>query len=460
MDNYIKLELIGRGGNGNKVYLVKDLNTGVKYALKRIHLDFTEAKEKEKNENEIEIFKSLNHPNLIQYITSFYDKKKRLCIIMEYADNGDLYSIVKNHRQTKKHINEDLIWKFVLQIFQGIKYIHSKKIIHRDIKCQNIFLTNNGTIKIGDFGISRLLKNTVDDFAKTPIGTPYFLSPEICSGSKYNFKIDMWMIGCVLYELATLRKPFEAPSIPELVEKIKNQDFIPISKIYSNELQFLIEKLLNKDPLNRPSIKEVLNFDFIVNKMKKYGFTQVYDEKWNECPNYVTEGELKKSPTYTLFNLKMDNLNQYQENNIKEEDEKKINVLESKNSIISTIEDKNFFQDELKNHINVTNKKSGKNNNIIELNFEETMNSTTEMNKKQTTPFEVIKGKLSIQYDFLVTKLGKENMEKFIKLIENKKKDINNINDDIKNIFGEDINEKNITKLKSLAKKIVKECYS
>ena len=68
------------------------------------------------------------------------------------------------------------------------------------------------------------------------------------------------MIGCVLYELATLRKPFEAPSIPDLVEKIKNQNFIPISKNYSNELQFLIEKLLNKDPQNRPSIKEVLNF--------------------------------------------------------------------------------------------------------------------------------------------------------------------------------------------------------
>ena len=455
MDNYIKLELIGRGGNGNKVYLVKDLNTGVKYALKRIHLDFTEAHEKEKNENEIEIFKSLNHPNLIQYITSFYDKKKRLCIIMEYADNGDLYSIVKKHQQTKTYINEDLIWKFVLQIFQGIKYIHSKKIIHRDIKCQNIFLTKNGTIKIGDFGISRLLKNTVDDFAKTPIGTPYFLSPEICSGSKYNFKIDMWMIGCVLYELATLRKPFEAPSIPDLVEKIKNQNFIPISKNYSDELQFLIEKLLNKDPQNRPSIKEVLNFDFVVNKMKKYGFTKIYDEKWNECPNYVTEGELKKSPTYSLFNLQMDNLNKYQE---KEENEVKINVLESKNSINTTIEDKNFFQDELKNHINVSHKKSGKNNNIIELNFEETMDSSIE-NKKTQKPSDIIKGKLFLQYDFMKTILGQENMEKIIKYIEDKKGDLKDIDDEIKNIFGDDINEKNILKLKNFANKIIKGCY-
>ena len=457
MDNYIKLELIGRGGNGNKVYLVKDLNTGIKYALKRIHLDFTEAKEKEKNEHEIEIFKSLNHPNLIQYITSFYDTKKRLCIIMEYADNGDLYSIVNKHRQTKTYISEDLIWKFTLQIFQGIKYVHSKKIIHRDIKCQNIFLTKNGTIKIGDFGISRLLKNTVDDFAKTPIGTPYFLSPEICSGSKYNFKIDMWMIGCVLYELCTLRKPFEATSIPDLIEKIINQSYIPISKNYSDELKFLIEKLLNKDPQIRPSIKEVLNFDFVVNKMKKYGFTKIYDEKWNECPNYVTEGELKKSPTYSLFNLQMDNLNKYQEN--KEENDNKNKDFDSKKSI--TIDDKNFFQDELKNHINVSKKKSGKNNNIIVLNFEETMDSTknVQINKKET-PSEIVKGKLSIQFDFIVTVFGKENTEKFIKNIENKNGDLKNIDEDIKNIFGEDINEKNISKIKNFAKKIVKACYN
>ena len=297
-DNYIKLEFIGKGQGGTLVNKVKSLINKEYYALKKITVDYNNEKQNECNKNEIEIFKTLNHPNLIKYVTS-YIKKGTLNIIMEYADGGDLTNQIKKYKNENKKIEEDLIWYWFLQICQGIRYMHSKKIIHRDIKCQNIFLTKENIVKLGDFGISKVLEHTYD-FSKTPLGTPYFLSPEICSGSKYNFKIDMWMLGCVLYELTTFRKPFDGKTIVELIEKIQTKDILPIPKTYSDDLKNLISKLLCKNPNNRPSIKEVLEYDFIINKMNKFGFTKRYID-WNEC--YIDDNISKNSPYYSLFNL-------------------------------------------------------------------------------------------------------------------------------------------------------------
>ncbi len=301
-DEYIKTDFIGKGSGGTLVYKVKSLNNGQYYALKKVTIYFNNEGKNDESKNEIEIFKTLNHPNLIKYETS-YIKKGTLNIIMEYADGGDLTNQLKKHKNENKKIDEDLIWYWFLQICQGIRYMHSKRIIHRDIKCQNIFLTSEGIIKLGDFGISKLLEHSFD-YSKTPLGTPYFLSPEICSGSKYNFKIDMWMLGCVLYELTTFRKPFEGKTIPELMDKIINREVLPIPKSYSEDLKTLISKLLCKSPNNRPSIKEVLGYDFIINKMNKFGFTKRYID-WNEC--YIDDNISKNSPYYSLFNLRFFN---------------------------------------------------------------------------------------------------------------------------------------------------------
>lgn len=238
----------------------------------------------EKDKNEINILKSLYHPNLIFYKEDFIEHNA-LHIIMEYAEGGDLAKIVSDAKKGKKTISEEMIWKWFLQLAQAIRYMHSKHVIHRDIKCQNIFLTKNLDAKLGDFGISKMLFSTGDK-AVTFLGTPYFLSPEMVQHDQYNYKVDVWMLGCVMYELTCLEKPFLSNGMMGLFKKILNEDIKPINQFYSNDLRELIAKLLLKDPNQRPSIKDVLNFPVVINKMKEFGYDKKYDD-WNKCPNHV-----------------------------------------------------------------------------------------------------------------------------------------------------------------------------
>ncbi|MCQ2819034.1 MAG: serine/threonine-protein kinase Nek [archaeon] len=220
--------------------------------------------------NEIKIFAKLQHKNLIQYKTSFQYKRNKYCIVMEYADDGDLTNKIASYKKAGKYIEENIIWNWFLQICCGLNYIHSLKIIHRDIKSQNIFMMKNGEVKLGDFGISKVLKNTFD-FAQTSLGTPYFLSPEICLGKPYNFKCDIWMLGCVLYEMITLNRPFEGCNLPVLMKNILTSEAPEISSNYSRELRGLVTMLLKKKQEERPSLKDILSFDNVIEKAKEFG---------------------------------------------------------------------------------------------------------------------------------------------------------------------------------------------
>eukprot|EP00923_Selenidium_pygospionis_P037146 GHVN01065092.1.p1 GENE.GHVN01065092.1~~GHVN01065092.1.p1 ORF type:complete len:379 (+),score=60.46 GHVN01065092.1:123-1139(+) len=137
------------------------------------------------------------------------------------------------------------------------RYMHEKHVLHRDLKPHNFFLNSNGRIKIGDFGIARLLESTCA-FANTQIGTPYYLSPEICGGSPYTFSSDIWSLGCVLYEMTNLKLPFAASDLKTLMGKITSTDLTsPISSVYSPELRSLCLSMLNKDSAQRPSAEQI-----------------------------------------------------------------------------------------------------------------------------------------------------------------------------------------------------------
>ena len=157
-----------------------------------------------------------------------------------------------------QYFTESQILDWFTQICLAMKHVHDRKILHRDLKNQNIFLTKDNTIKLGDFGIARILSNTREK-AKTMVGTPYYLSPEIIENKPYNFSSDMWSLGVVLYELCTLKPPFNAENLKYLALKIVKGIYNPIPAQYSKDLRKLIEVLLKKDVNSRPTVNEILS---------------------------------------------------------------------------------------------------------------------------------------------------------------------------------------------------------
>lgn len=156
---------------------------------------------------------------------------------------------------------------WLTQMCLGMKHIHDRKIIHRDIKTQNIFLTKDEIVKIGDFGIAKVLSFTRQK-VKTIIGTPYYLSPEIIENKPYSFQTDIWSIGIVLYELLCKKPPFDGNSLQFLALKIVRGNYAPISSFYSKDMTELVSKLLKTSALSRPSVNEILSFLFLIQKTR------------------------------------------------------------------------------------------------------------------------------------------------------------------------------------------------
>uniref|UniRef100_A0A673CTR3 non-specific serine/threonine protein kinase n=1 Tax=Sphaeramia orbicularis TaxID=375764 RepID=A0A673CTR3_9TELE len=187
---------------------------------------------------------------------------------MEYCDGGDL--LKKINMQRGVPFTEEQVMDWFVQICLGLKHIHDKKVLHRDIKSQNIFLTSGGMkAKLGDFGIARMLNNTME-LARTCVGTPYYLSPEICENRPYNNKTDIWSLGCVLYELCTLRHPFEGSSLRQLVSKICRGRYSPVPSRCSYDLRQLITQLFKVNPRDRPSVSSVLRRPFVEKHISKH----------------------------------------------------------------------------------------------------------------------------------------------------------------------------------------------
>lgn len=263
LSDFKKVKVIGEGSYGQAVlYTDKD---GQQVIIKEISLGNLSKAEAEAVQKEIRILRALHHPNIVEYRGSFVERK--ICyIVMEFADGGDLCDKIEG--AGGKHFTEDQILDWFTQICLALKHCHDRKILHRDLKTQNIFLTSKGLVKLGDFGIAKELERTTQ-LAKTAIGTPYYLSPEICSGKAYNAKSDVWSLGCVLYELCTLQHPFDANNINALVVKIVKNEPAPISREYSPELQALIKMCLNKLPKNRPTVGQLLNHDLVKSRIPK-----------------------------------------------------------------------------------------------------------------------------------------------------------------------------------------------
>ena len=269
--DYIIKQTLGKGTYGI-VYKVQKINTNSVYVIKQIPLSGLSEKERNEVEQEAKILHLINSNYVVKYYDSFKENEN-LNIVMEYCDGGDLNDFLIEKKKFGQPLEEPFIWKIFIKITIGLADIHKLKILHRDLKTLNIFLKQNFDIKIGDLGVAKVLSK--NNFARTVIGTPYYLSPEICEEKPYNDKSDVWALGCILYELCTFKHPFEARSQGALILKILNNKPEPINNTFSKELNNIIYMLLDKNYDKRPSCIEILKNNMVISKIKSLGLSEL-----------------------------------------------------------------------------------------------------------------------------------------------------------------------------------------
>ncbi|GMF12109.1 unnamed protein product [Phytophthora lilii] len=243
-------------------------------------MELLSAKERDQSFREVELLAKLKHPNVVEYNENFVVDNV-LYIVMAYCDGGDLADKIKEQQKIREGvvgpdcnpadprgyfpISQVLDW--FVQMAMAIKYLHGQRVLHRDLKTSNVFLTTENVVKLGDFGIAKTLDSTLDQ-ASTVVGTPYYMSPEVCESKPYSYASDVWSLGCVLYEMLALRHAFDAPNILTLILKIVQQDFAPVPPHYDKEVTELLCKLLDKDPERRPSMEEIFAMPYIRRHMQ------------------------------------------------------------------------------------------------------------------------------------------------------------------------------------------------
>ena len=250
-------EFFNKLGEGafSVVYKVKRKSDNETYALKQVKLGSLSRKEKENALNEIRILASLDHVNIIGFKEAFLDDKlSLLCIVMEFAENGDLYNLISKSKAQRAAIPESEIWSILSQTLQALHCLHSSSILHRDIKSANIFVTSSKVVKLGDLNVSKVMKQGL---AYTQTGTPYYASPEVWKDQPYNSASDIWSLGCVIYELAALVPPFNGRDMSALSRSVIRGIYSDPAGV-SKDLAKVIRAMLQVNPGLRPSAKDLL----------------------------------------------------------------------------------------------------------------------------------------------------------------------------------------------------------
>lgn len=300
LDDFEVLQEIGNGSFG-KVYKIMRKRDQKIMVWKVIHFGSMSSKERESLVTEVNIIKDLNHPFIIRYYDRVIDRnRKNIHIVMEYCASGDLSQYIKSMRRESRYFDEETIWRLFSQLCMAIKACHCRtsiadpsgvvdstasskcpspsspneqqqyssspsssstktggRIIHRDLKPGNIMLDEEYNVKLGDFGLAKILSNS-KVYAHTNVGTPYYMSPEQVTDSGYDEKGDIWSLGCILYEMCALSPPFEASNHLALAMKIKEGVYKPLDRNrYSQTLRDLIDNMLSVDPTNRMSIEQI-----------------------------------------------------------------------------------------------------------------------------------------------------------------------------------------------------------
>ncbi|KAM4882189.1 serine/threonine-protein kinase Nek4 isoform 2-T2 [Thomomys bottae] len=293
---YCYVRVVGRGSYG-EVTLVKHRRDGRQYVIKKLNLRNASSRERRAAEQEAQLLSQLKHPNIVTYKESWEGGDGLLYIVMGFCEGGDLYRKLKE--QKGQLLPESQVVEWFVQIAMALQYLHEKHILHRDLKTQNVFLTRTNIIKVGDLGIARVLENH-SDMASTLIGTPYYMSPELFSNKPYNYKSDVWALGCCVYEMATLKHAFNAKDMNSLVYRIIEGKLPPMPKIYSPELAELIRTMLSRRPEERPSVKGILRQPYIKHQISLF----LEATKAKTSRNNLKNGDSKSKHVATVISRK------------------------------------------------------------------------------------------------------------------------------------------------------------
>ncbi|XP_071973532.1 serine/threonine-protein kinase Nek11-like isoform X2 [Engystomops pustulosus] len=262
MNRYVVHQKLGSGSFAT-TYLVTDLkDRDSEKVIKRIPCHTVREDATLPSAREAKLLGNLRHPFIVQFFGSFLEKID-FCIVTEFCEGGDLHCHIQQQKDKGEKFKEGHVVEWFIQLLLGVNYLHERLVMHRDLKTKNIFL-KEGLLKIGDFGVSRILAPS--DMATTITGTASYMSPEVFSNTGYNTKSDIWSLGCILYEMCSFTRAFHCPRWIKLVSMIVNGPSPTLPSIYSTALNDILQRMLRKDPELRPSAKEILQFPYVTHR--------------------------------------------------------------------------------------------------------------------------------------------------------------------------------------------------